>query len=644
LESAALDWQDQMQRHMAINDGTNVKRVKAVKARQEGNRIGKAHKFFTPHNETTSADISLFDSSVRKRELIQEYHLIDDDDDEDDDDDTSGNMEDAYQPSNERTIKRRKLDPGHFINMNPPSASSNTNDVDTDRVELPILTGRSPAHLKTQLGTAKSANANMEDDKDNNEDVNLHPFTSLPMPSVIHSTQFGNSSSQDEATVAPDLAFNTSANKSYSSGENSFKSKRKTTKKSKAELNSDSFIARDHSKQNDGDDNTLAIADDDTVTSEINTGIHGPWTNIYSKVKLFVRVTPRDLRNSEVMICHANDDFFENFRFEKSDGLPIPLKSLFGQGTSRLVLHKLHTALLTGKQASEFINLYRADNLPLACHIVLVSVTGNRAKETVTHSNSENIPNQAVIDARNHEKFAVLTIRSASVIGNAKSYGIGFFGPGRIKTVVPASQGNSSLTAPDIDTNHQHQDAIRLKESTSEKQNDAETVHRSQLVHQAGPYSSQQQRFVNVCDFSRTPLTQGTGQTHKNKSHSHSTARTYAQKGREKTSAPAEPVQLTSFSGRCKNPDIYAMQASAQYRTSVDQDHAYDDSDSGEDIQYPMSNWQRQRFEPEVRYQEQMSHREPSLASIGQESLRVNSSQRPQRDGRDVPHPSQYLL
>lgn len=200
----------------------------------------------------------------------------------------------------------------------------------------------------------------------------------------------------------------------------------------------------------------LAAGDDDDLQA-----VHGPWADIYAKVKLFVCMTPRNLANSDVMIRYANEDFFTNFGFDKTSTLPLPLKALFGHGSSRLVLHKLHMALLTGKQAFEFINCYRADKRPLACHLVLVSITGNRFKppdnsQSAAHSavghrpmtayaasspssassvSTSSRPMPPEIAAQYEEKYAILTIRSASVIGNAKSYGIGFFGPGRIVSI-----------------------------------------------------------------------------------------------------------------------------------------------------------------------------------------------------------------
>lgn len=213
--------------------------------------------------------------------------------------------------------------------------------------------------------------------------------------------------------------------------------KRKASKKRKQEKDDKAQVSL-RTLDDDVDDETDIIGED-TSNYDPQT-VHGPWVDIHAKVKLFVCMAPRNLSNSDVMIRHANEDFFVNFGFEKDSTLPMPLKSLFGHGTNRLVLHKLHMALLTGKQVYEFINLYRADNRPLACHVVLVSITGNRNKVSSISSSSSSSSSAPDLVSQSQEKYGILTIRSASVIGNAKSYGIGFFGPGRIISVQQQQQ------------------------------------------------------------------------------------------------------------------------------------------------------------------------------------------------------------
>lgn len=154
----------------------------------------------------------------------------------------------------------------------------------------------------------------------------------------------------------------------------------------------------------------------------------GPWADIYAKVKLFVCMEPRSLSNSGINIRHGNQDFFTNFDFQPSDKINIPISRLFGPGTDRMSIHKLNMAILMGKQHYDFINLYKSDNsTALACHIMVICITGNQTRDSAAP--------RCMNAATRQEKFAVVTIRSASAVGNAKSYGIGYFGPGRITTV-----------------------------------------------------------------------------------------------------------------------------------------------------------------------------------------------------------------
>lgn len=651
LESAALDWQDKMQRQKLTKDGANLKCVQALRARQEGDRIanppGSELCRFMSHN---AADIPLANSSMGELNLVREAVQTCQDDN------NSGNCAYSSQESNEPAFKKRKLDCLR-TNTNPLS-----NEDDDERVALPITSGRSPAHINNYLSAGMISREDREDGK--GEDGNIQLGTSLPMSSVTSSVRTGNEPSQDALSIASNSVGNPSNRKNGLAkhckpiSDNPQKPKRRATMKIRAESYSDSSLVEVDSKQNDGDDSMASMADDDTVTSELNSGLRGPWTNIYAKVKLFVRMAPRNLSNSDVMICHANDDFFVNFRYDKSGSLPIPLKSLFGHGTSRLVLHKLHMALVAGKQVHEFINLYRADNIPLACHVVLVSITGNRSKEGGTNLFSDSMPRRAAMNAQYQEKYAILTIRSASVIGNAKSYGIGFFGPGRIKTVPAASPRPPSFTA-EIDT--QHQEASR---SAGETTNDTESLleYRPQqaLPPQEGPYASQEQRSVNVYDYaptnqvSRTAAMQVHSQSQKHpKGQSQIIARNHRQKGwgRVASSRSTDADQPADSVGNGSNANMYTMQPLTQHGAIAltDQGHTCESSDSGEDMQDPMSNSQQQqllRCAQLIRPHEQFLRHPPSLASIAQDSLRPGAGQQQlvqHHEGRDALRQHQHL-
>jgi hypothetical protein len=66
--------------------------------------------------------------------------------------------------------------------------------------------------------------------------------------------------------------------------------------------------------------------------------------------------------------------------------------------------------MLTNKSLCEYINLYNYKGVALSCHVTLTSITGQACTGAIV------------------EKWAVLTIRSASLVGNSKLSGVGILG------------------------------------------------------------------------------------------------------------------------------------------------------------------------------------------------------------------------
>lgn len=95
----------------------------------------------------------------------------------------------------------------------------------------------------------------------------------------------------------------------------------------------------------------------------------------------------------------------------------IVIISLFqtGKGTDIKSVDKLRTAFISHSSIEMYINLYRDDGVPLSCHIHL-NVLGSK------HATNQLEP----------EKFAILTVRSASSFSHAISYNIG---PGLLDNV-----------------------------------------------------------------------------------------------------------------------------------------------------------------------------------------------------------------
>jgi hypothetical protein len=92
--------------------------------------------------------------------------------------------------------------------------------------------------------------------------------------------------------------------------------------------------------------------------------------------------------------------------------------------------------LISGKSCCEFINLYPKDGTSLAAHIVLTPLTGGAESHTRRCKKLEDLETCIINNDTSRvievELWGVMTIRSASVVGNAKGNGIGIFGVDRI--------------------------------------------------------------------------------------------------------------------------------------------------------------------------------------------------------------------
>lgn len=133
------------------------------------------------------------------------------------------------------------------------------------------------------------------------------------------------------------------------------------------------------------------------------------------------------MSGSKTLITHAEREFFTNFEYDMSTSLPLPLEKLFGKESFRKSICEIEMAILHGNDITcPAINLYTATGKALSCNGVVVCMQGNQGSALAEKA--------TVIQARK-ENYAVLTIRSSSLIGNAKLHGIGFFGPNKASDV-----------------------------------------------------------------------------------------------------------------------------------------------------------------------------------------------------------------
>lgn len=157
------------------------------------------------------------------------------------------------------------------------------------------------------------------------------------------------------------------------------------------------------------------------------------WPDIFKKSKIILKGNAYDEISTIIIDC-ADSNFTEMFGYSSlTTGVQVRLNDLIGPATSLAKFDELKRAMDFGKSTCAYVNLYRCDGTALSCHVSLLSITG---KNTFTEDNSfqdSSFPDaklKSSTDSENRigERYAVLTIRSAAVVGNARDFGIGFFG------------------------------------------------------------------------------------------------------------------------------------------------------------------------------------------------------------------------
>lgn len=163
-------------------------------------------------------------------------------------------------------------------------------------------------------------------------------------------------------------------------------------------------------------------------------------------------MTPRNFANPFIMINHAQQEFLLNFGFLEAQ-LPIPLGSLFGPTTERSKIVRLEKCMLSGKSFSEFMNLHKSNGGSLSCYVSLLCLTNQQTQSPTVFFASSTERTLSRDSSEDIVKYGVLTIRSASVVGNSKYSGIGLMGTERVpRERIQEMPGQSSIPSTSITT------------------------------------------------------------------------------------------------------------------------------------------------------------------------------------------------
>ena len=178
----------------------------------------------------------------------------------------------------------------------------------------------------------------------------------------------------------------------------------------------------------------ISSENNDDLIDKTDTAI-GVWPDIFAHCKLVISMTDTlpDLLPELVRVMFADDAFMSTFGYEDCASLGS-FNRLMGDASSPATFILVRNFLRSGICGSCYMNLYRSNGVPLSCHLCVVPIRSYREEvslppkqDSSTANSSRSSTSTTVVDKSNEllTTWAVVTIRSASVVGNARLSGIG---------------------------------------------------------------------------------------------------------------------------------------------------------------------------------------------------------------------------
>mmetsp|Transcript_84226 Transcript_84226/g.164864 ORF Transcript_84226/g.164864 Transcript_84226/m.164864 type:complete len:208 (+) Transcript_84226:82-705(+) len=138
----------------------------------------------------------------------------------------------------------------------------------------------------------------------------------------------------------------------------------------------------------------------------------GPWegNTIFTPVKVFIQVSPRTPKGPQFQMLHAQQNFYAIFHYEPAD-MPMPLTTIIAPSNDGRAVSDFQRAMVEGRNLAVHLNLKDKAGAEFSC---FVSVSAGGAVAATDPSTSVEV----------FGRFTVVTIRSASVIGNCIAIGV----------------------------------------------------------------------------------------------------------------------------------------------------------------------------------------------------------------------------
>lgn len=197
------------------------------------------------------------------------------------------------------------------------------------------------------------------------------------------------------------------------------------------------------------------------------------WPNIFAQSKAIVTILKKSVPDSPspgITINFCDSDFLSTFGYVEC-GPGLLLNSMMGKASSVATSLKFETMLRLGRTATEYINLYRSDGVtPLSCHISLLPLKShcNMPSSTEPSSSSDAASSDSLL-------WGVITVRSASAVGNARFSGLSFLGMDRVSDEIRQGYYNNKIVG--VDKDKDANDSRRAAECQDKEISFADSVH-----------------------------------------------------------------------------------------------------------------------------------------------------------------------
>ena len=148
------------------------------------------------------------------------------------------------------------------------------------------------------------------------------------------------------------------------------------------------------------------------------------WVNIFVQCKAVVSIVKDESygdTSSGMAIRFCDVDFLSTFECTSVEN-GSPFTDFMGKASSLDTLRLLENSLRGGRSCTEYINLYKSDGVtPLSCHVCLLPLKSHLCDD-----------DDSSFQGDRNVLWGVITIRSASAVGNARFSGLSILGMERV--------------------------------------------------------------------------------------------------------------------------------------------------------------------------------------------------------------------